>query len=100
MIGVAILGSTGSIGVNTLDVLARHPDRYRVVALGAHNDVDRLYKQCLATRPDYAVLADERAAERLTQRLRAAHAGTKVLSNVAGLETIAALPQAAYVMVA
>ena len=100
MIGVAILGSTGSIGVNTLDVLARHPDRYRVVALGAHNDVDRLYEQCLATRPDYAVLADERAASRLTQRLRAAHAGTKVLSNVAGLETIAALPQTSYVMAA
>ncbi len=100
MIGVTILGSTGSIGVNTLDVLARHPDRYRVVALGAHNDVDRLYEQCLATRPEYAVLADEPAAERLTQRLRAVQAETRVLSGVAGLETIAALPQTAYVMAA
>ncbi len=100
MIGVTVLGSTGSIGVNTLDVLARHPDRYRVVALGAHNDVDRLYEQCLAARPDYAVLADEDAAALLERRLRAAHAETKVLANVAGLETIAALPQTAYVMAA
>lgn len=100
MIGVTVLGSTGSIGVNTLDVLARHPDRYRVVALGAHNDVERLYQQCLATHPEYAVLADELAAERLTQRLRAVQAETEVLSGVAGLETIAALPQTAYVMAA
>ena len=100
MIGVTVLGSTGSIGVNTLDVLARHPDRYRVVALGAHNDVERLYQQCLATRPDYAVLADEPAAERLSQRLRAVQAETEVLSGVAGLETIVALPQTAYVMAA
>ena len=100
MIGVTILGSTGSIGVNTLDVVARHPDRYRVVALGAHNDVDGIYQQCLATRPDYAVLADERAAERLAERLRAVQAETVVLSGVAGLEAIVAVPQTAYVMAA
>ena len=46
-IGVTILGSTGSIGVNTLDVLQRHPDRFRVVALTAHQDVETLLRQCL-----------------------------------------------------
>ena len=58
MIGVTILGATGSIGVNTLDVLARRPDRYRVVALTANSDVDRLFEQCLLHGPDLAVMAD------------------------------------------
>ncbi|MEO6696516.1 MAG: 1-deoxy-D-xylulose-5-phosphate reductoisomerase [Gammaproteobacteria bacterium] len=100
MIGVTILGSTGSIGVNTLDVLARHPERYRVVALGANNDVDRMVEQCLAVRPGYAVLADERAASLLAKRLRVAHSETKVLSGAEGLETIAALPETDTVMAA
>ena len=53
-IGVTILGSTGSIGVNTLDVLRRHPDRFRVVALTAHQDVETLLQQCLSCEPEYA----------------------------------------------
>ena len=54
-IGVTILGSTGSIGVSTLDVLRRHADRFRVVALTAHRDVEGLFQQCLIHEPDYAV---------------------------------------------
>jgi 1-deoxy-D-xylulose-5-phosphate reductoisomerase len=55
---LTILGSTGSIGVNTLDVVRRHPRRYRVVALCAHRQVDRLFEQCVEFRPRHAVVGD------------------------------------------
>ncbi|HDP90450.1 MAG TPA: 1-deoxy-D-xylulose-5-phosphate reductoisomerase, partial [Thioalkalivibrio sp.] len=70
--GVTILGSTGTIGVNTLDVLTRHPQRFTVVALTANNDVDRLFAQCREHCPRFAVMADPVAAERLETRLREA----------------------------
>lgn len=100
MIGVTVLGATGSIGLSTLDVLARHPQRFRVVALTADRQVERLYEQCLAHRPAYAVMADPDAAEALEQRLRETAPGIRVLSGVEGLEVVAALPEAAYVMAA
>ncbi len=93
MIGIAILGATGSIGVSTLDVLARHPARYRVVALSANTDTERLFQQCITHRPTYAVMADADAAEQLAVRLCTVGADVKVLAGVAGLETIAALPE-------
>ena len=98
--GVAILGSTGSIGISTLDVLRRHADRFRVVALTAHRDVEVLLEQCLAFEPDYAVMADETAAERLRDRLRAADRPVEVLAGAAGLERVAALPEVDQVMAA
>ena len=58
MIGVAILGSTGSIGESTLDVVARHADRYRLVAIGANRNVKKLAEQIARYRPAYAALAD------------------------------------------
>ena len=99
-IGVAILGSTGSIGVSTLDVLRRHPDRFRVAALTAHRDVEALFQQCLMHEPDVAVLADTAAAERLRERLRVAGQSVEVLAGVSGLERAATLPEVAYVMAA
>lgn len=98
--GVAILGSTGSIGVSTLAVLSRHRERFRPVALSAHRDVAGLLAQCLAHEPDYAVMADPAAAEQLRAGLRAAGRPVEVLAGVAGLERIATLPEAAYVMAA
>ena len=62
MTGLALLGSTGSIGLNTLDVVACHPDRFRVVALTACTDVDGLASQCERFQPDYAVMTDSQAA--------------------------------------
>ena len=100
LIGVAILGSTGSIGASTLDVLQRHPDRFRVVALTAHRDVGALFQQCLTHEPDVAVLADAAAAEQLRERLRASGRAVEVLAGPAGLERAATLPEAAYVMAA
>ncbi len=100
MKGVTVLGSTGSIGVSTLDVIARHPDRYRIIALTANCNVDDLYRQCLQFRPDYAVMADEQSADDLRCRLQAEAPAIQVLSGVAGLEHVSQLPEADYVMAA
>ncbi|HMN46229.1 MAG TPA: 1-deoxy-D-xylulose-5-phosphate reductoisomerase [Povalibacter sp.] len=78
---VAVLGSTGSIGVSTLDVVARHPDRYSVVALTAHSNSVRLREQCIRHRPELAVLASAAAAAKLEQELREAGVATRVLSG-------------------
>ncbi len=98
MIGVAVLGSTGTIGDHTLDVLARHPEAFRVVALGARRNVAKLLAQCRRFRPDYAALAEPDAARELERELRAAGLATRVLAGDAGLEAIAGLPEAPYVM--
>ncbi len=101
MIGVTVLGSTGSIGVNTLDVLARHSDKYRAVALTANKDVAKMLEQCRACLPDYAVMADEAAAETLATELHQAGLdGITVLSGEAGLVQVASMPEADCVMAA
>ncbi len=100
MIGVTVLGATGSIGTSTLDVLARHRDRFRIVALTARSEADRLYERCAAHSPEYAVMVDPEAAQRLEHRLRASGLHTKVLVGVDGLQEVSRLPQADYVMAA
>jgi 1-deoxy-D-xylulose-5-phosphate reductoisomerase len=100
MIGVSILGATGSIGMSTLDVLKTHPERYRVVGLSANTEVDRLIEQCRLFHPQYAVMADARAAEQLRKRLRKIDDNIEVLSDATGLETIAAHPDVSCVMAA
>ncbi len=100
MIGVAVLGSTGSIGESTLDVLARHPGQFRLVALAAGRNVERLAAQCLRFKPDYASLTDPAHADDLARRLAGAGLPTQVLSGPESLEYIARLPSAPYVMAA
>ena len=100
MIGVTVLGSTGSIGINTLDVLGLHPDRFTVVALTANRDVAGLYRQCLQWQPAYAVLADAEAARQLSRQLRSAGLKTQVSSGAAALAEVVALPETDYVMAA
>jgi len=100
MKGITVLGATGSIGLSTLDVLARHPDRYRIVALTANAQVERMAELCRAHRPSYAVMADEQAAEKLRDRLQGEAPDIQILAGVAGLEKVAALPEADYVMAA
>jgi len=78
MTGIAVLGSTGSIGVSTLDVVARHPDRFRVDALAARSDHRRLLAQCLSHRPRVAVLEDPGSATELRTALRRAGVETRV----------------------
>lgn len=98
--GIAVLGATGSIGVNTLDVVARHPDRYRVVALSGHRQVDRLFEQACRFLPLYVVVADAAAANALQGRLRERGLTTEVLYGAAALERVAALPEVDVVMAA
>jgi len=100
MKGLAILGSTGSIGENTLDVAARHPDRFRIVALAARSNEEMLYRQCLQFKPGYAALLDTAAAGRLQERLAAARSDTRVLGGPESLVTVATLPEADLVMAA
>lgn len=95
---LTILGSTGSIGVSTLDVVRRHPDRYRVVALCAHRQVDKLAEQCREFQPDYAVLRDANLAAELRQKLGILK--TEVLHGEGALERVASLPQVDGVMAA
>jgi len=97
---LTILGSTGSIGVNTLDVIRRHPERYRVVALCAHNQIDRLYEQCLEFRPTYAVVRNADLAGELNLRLRAADCPTFVEFGPEALVRMAELPEVDTVMAA
>ncbi len=90
MRGLAILGSTGTIGVNTLDVVARHPDRFRVIGLTANTDHVRMTRQCLRWRPRLVAMADAGAAERLRRGLRRAGIeDTEVRAGVEGLEAVA-----------
>lgn len=99
-IGVTILGSTGSIGINTLDVIERHSDRFHVVALTAKSQVDRLFEQCRKFKPEYAVLVSADAAQQLEQKLKQHGIPTTVLSGIEGLEQAAANENADYVMAA
>jgi len=97
---VTVLGSTGSIGVNTLDVLARHPHRFSVFALSGHSRIDLLFSQCLAHQPQFAVATDPLAATELQSRLAAAGSRTRVLLGHAALDEVAAHPEVDMVMAA
>ena len=82
---LTVLGSTGSIGVSTLDVIARHPQRYQVYALTANRQVDVMLSQCLACQPQFAVMRDSDAAQQLHLKLASAGSETQVLSGEEGL---------------
>ena len=97
---LAILGSTGSVGVNTLDVVARHRERFEVVALTAHRQHELLFRQCMEFTPQYAVIGGAREADELQAKLRANGSATKVLQGADALEQVAALPQVDTVMAA
>lgn len=84
---VAILGSTGSIGVNTLDVIRAHPDRFKVVALTAAKQIERLAAQCLEFKPLIAVVADAQGASQLSRLLQAQQISTQVLYGPQALVT-------------
>ena len=97
---LAVFGSTGSIGVNTLDVVSRNPARYEVFALTASSNVDRLAAQCRRWRPRVAVMSDETAAARLAAVLATEAPQTEVLAGASGLVQVAKHPDVDYVMAA
>jgi len=97
---LTILGATGSIGVSTLDVVARHPDRFQVVALTGHSQVEVLAAQCRRFRPAYAVVGGAAEAGRLAALLREADLRTEVLYGAEALVQVAALSEVDAVMAA
>ena len=97
---LTILGSTGSIGTSTLDVVARHPERFRIFALSGHSQTAKLAEQCLIFRPQYAVTANEAQAAELRMHLAAAGCQTEVLHGEQALCDIAAAPETDGVMAA
>lgn len=97
---ISVLGATGSIGQSTLDVLARHPDRYSVFALTGYSRMAELERLCVLHRPRFAVVADESAAAQLEQALCQQGIDTHVLYGQEGLCTVAAHPEVDAVMAA
>ncbi len=100
MTGITILGATGSIGLNTLNVIKQHPQKFEVIALTAHKQVSRLEQLCLEWSPRYAVMADPDAAEQLEQRLRQLNSPVKVLSGIDALSFVTSLAEVSVVMAA
>lgn len=97
---ITVLGSTGSIGMSTLDVIRRHPDRYRAFALCAHSQIDNLFAQCQEFRPNFAVLRDAKLADQLATRCRSAGLATEVRFGVDALIEMSSLPEVDSVMAA
>ncbi|MGI1678530.1 MAG: 1-deoxy-D-xylulose-5-phosphate reductoisomerase [Cellvibrionaceae bacterium] len=97
---ISILGSTGSIGLSTLDVIARHPDKYSIFALTANTQFELLAEQCLQYRPVYAAIRDEAVAEELEKKLRTNGCETKVVAGESGLIDVASDSQVDVVMAA
>ncbi|MGM9488386.1 1-deoxy-D-xylulose-5-phosphate reductoisomerase [Ideonella sp. YS5] len=97
---LCVLGSTGSVGSNTLDVVSRHPDRFEVVALTGHQRVDELVKQCLQWKPRFAAMSGSGAARTLRETLRQAGSRTEVIDGDDALVQLAAHPEVDTVMAA
>ncbi|HIL38912.1 MAG TPA: 1-deoxy-D-xylulose-5-phosphate reductoisomerase [Methylococcales bacterium] len=101
MKGICILGSTGSIGVSTLDVVARHPNLYQVIALTANTNIADLFQQCLDHRPQYAVVVDTQKAEEFKRLIASSDVSSiEVLTGTAGLEQVSVLTAVDSVMAA
>ncbi len=95
---ITVLGATGSIGLSTLDVIARHPDRYQVFALSGYSRIDELLALCVHHRPTFAVVPNAEAAARLRESLVAAGCATEVLEGEAGLCQVASASEVDAVM--
>ena len=99
-IGVAVLGSTGTVGCSTLEVLGLHPERFRVCALAARSNVESLLAQCRRFEPDWAGMESHSAAQELAQRLRACGSRTRVVAGAADIAELPTQPEVQYVMAA
>ncbi|MFJ4257284.1 1-deoxy-D-xylulose-5-phosphate reductoisomerase [Pseudomonas monteilii] len=97
---ITVLGATGSIGLSTLDVIARHPDRYQVFALSGYSRIDELLALCVCHRPAFAVVPSAEAAVRLREGLAAVGCATEVLEGEAGLCQVASAAEVDAVMAA
>ena len=101
MKGICILGSTGSIGVSTLDVVGRHPNLYQVIALTGNTNIADLFQQCLDHRPQYVVVVDTQKAEEFKRLIASSEVSSiEVLTGTAGLEKVSVLTAVDSVMAA
>lgn len=100
MIGLTILGATGSIGKSTLAVIRQNPDRFQVQALTANSNVAEMLAQCIEFKPRYAVMLEEAAALKLAHELKLYNSHTEVLSGMQALSQVAALDENDMVMAA
>jgi 1-deoxy-D-xylulose-5-phosphate reductoisomerase len=101
MKGLCILGATGSIGVSTLDVAARHPHLYKIIALTANSNIGVLFEQCLTHRPQYAVVVGESKSQEFKDKIRNSPiSDMKVLTGTNALEEVATLDEVDSVMAA
>ena len=97
---ISILGSTGSIGQSTLDVIARHPEKFEVHALTANQDVARMLEQCKRFKPRLVVMTQLAAANQVRAQLQQAGLNTEVLSGTGSLDLVASAPEVDVVMAA
>ena len=97
---ISILGSTGSIGQSTLDVIARHPEKFEVHALTANQDVARMLEQCKRFKPRLVVMTQLEAANQVRAQLQQAGLNTEVLSGTGSLDLVASAPEVDVVMAA
>jgi 1-deoxy-D-xylulose-5-phosphate reductoisomerase len=97
---ITILGSTGSIGTSTLDVLSRHPAQYRIHALTASSQVELMLSQCARFKPEVAVMVQELAGRQLAERVKAEGLPVQVRWGAAALDEVASAPQVDAVMAA
>lgn len=97
---ITILGATGTIGVSTLDVMSRHPDKFNVFALTANTNVEKLFEQCVQYEPAYAVMVNEKAAEQLQEKISKQGLNINVLGGAENLDFVASLNDVDYVMAA
>ncbi|MBL79625.1 MAG: 1-deoxy-D-xylulose-5-phosphate reductoisomerase [Nitrosomonadaceae bacterium] len=97
---ITILGSTGSVGISTLDVVSRHPNKYQIVALTANKSSDKMLDQCRIFHPQYAVMLDPISADNLKTEITKEGIDTEVLCGVESLEKVASLPEVDIVMAA
>ena len=100
MKSLCVLGATGSVGLNTLQVVQSQPHQFRVVAITAHSNVSGMLDLCRLHKPDFAVMSAGDAALKLEQAVQAEALPTKILSGEQGLIEVASLPQVDAVMAA
>lgn len=97
---ITVLGSTGSIGTNTLDVIARHPERFELFALTGASQVDLMLRQCAQFKPRFAVMVSQDAAKQLKDKMKAESLSTQVLCGTVALDEVSAHPDVDVVMAA
>lgn len=100
MRNLTILGATGSIGASTLKVIENNPEQFRIVALAAGQNAEKMTQLCLKWQPVYAVMADEKAADQLAQQLQSHGSKTQVMAGVDAMCEVASLESVDTVMAA